>query len=317
MSDMKIALFIAILMVAPIPASGVESGTGNQPQKKAVVKPATPGKKTIMVFNLVPERGVDIGFTNILTEVVINEVSKLNRFTVLGQKHVDKMMVWEKEKQLKGCTDTECLVQIAGAIGAAFYVEGSIGTVGDSYVVTLKLIDAMEARVLERDTVKVEKNENKAMSAVESLVSRIMRKDTVPLSPPAASTMAPVATASKETAKPMPLYTKLGMGLTFSGIGVAGIGGVMTGLAYSANSDYKNGGSAQQMKDADDRRNLYNALAVTGYCLGGAMVVTGVVLWVLGEQKQTSPEKSTKVSSLTVTPVITGDLQMLSVGGGW
>jgi len=128
---------------------------------------------TLIVFDIVPERGIDRGLANALTEVVIDRVSKLKRYSVIGQKDLDKMMSWEQNKQLKGCTDTSCLIQIAGALGAAYYVEGSIGAVGDQYLVTLKLMDAGKVAIIERATEKVKKDENIIVGAVERMADAV------------------------------------------------------------------------------------------------------------------------------------------------
>ena len=129
---------------------------------------------TLIVFDIVPERGIDRGLANALTEVVIDRVSKLKRYSVIGQKDLDKMMSWEQNKQLKGCTDTSCLIQIAGAMGANYYVEGSIGAMGDGYFVTLKLMDTASVRIMERVTEQTKRDENAAVSAIRHCVDVIM-----------------------------------------------------------------------------------------------------------------------------------------------
>ncbi|MBI5528836.1 MAG: hypothetical protein HY897_21105, partial [Deltaproteobacteria bacterium] len=135
--------------------------------KKAVQNP------TLIVFDLVPERGIDRGLSNLLTELVIDRVSRMRRYSVMGQKDLDKMLSWEQNKQFKGCTDTSCLIQIAGALGAAYYVEGSIGNIGDQYLVTLKLMDANKVAIVERATEKTKKDENVIVGTVERMVDAI------------------------------------------------------------------------------------------------------------------------------------------------
>ncbi len=128
--------------------------------------PAAPAKPTLLVFNLVAEQGIEKSVTNLLTELIIDKVSKLNRYTVMGQKDLEKMVFWEQNKQLQGCTDSSCLVQIAGAMGASFYIEGSAGSVGSQYIITLKLIDAHKVEVVSRSTTRVKKDDDVMVETV-------------------------------------------------------------------------------------------------------------------------------------------------------
>ncbi|MBI5529678.1 MAG: hypothetical protein HY897_25410 [Deltaproteobacteria bacterium] len=113
------------------------------------------------------------GLANLMTEVIIDNVAKLNRYQVIGQKDIEKMVFWEQNKQLQGCNDTSCLVQIAGAMGAEYYVEGSVGAVGSQFVLTLKWIDAREISVLRRTTKIIEKNEDVLMRTVVPIVDEL------------------------------------------------------------------------------------------------------------------------------------------------
>ncbi len=52
-----------------------------------------------------------------------------------------------KSPELSGCTgDPSCLAPIARALGVDQLVAGTVGGLGDSYVVNLKLVDAVGAQ---------------------------------------------------------------------------------------------------------------------------------------------------------------------------
>ena len=86
------------------PAPSAPTPAEKRPERKPAPLP------TLLVFDLVAEKGVEAGHMNVLTEVVIDKVSKTKKYQVVGQKDLDKMLFWEQNKQLKGCTDTACLV---------------------------------------------------------------------------------------------------------------------------------------------------------------------------------------------------------------
>ena len=60
---------------------------------------------------------------------------------VMGSKEVDAMLGFEQKKQMAGCTDTSCMVAIGGALGVDKILMGSIGKLGNSYTLNLKLIN--------------------------------------------------------------------------------------------------------------------------------------------------------------------------------
>jgi len=307
-------------MLVSLPASA-------QSNKKPVEKPKP--KPTLIVFDIINERGVDKSMANLITELILDQVSRYGKYTVIGQKDLDKMLSWEQSKQLRGCNDTQCLVQIAGALGAEYYIEGSIGVMGDLYLVSLKYIDAINVKVLERSTEKVKKDENVVMSTVERQVEAL-------LSVALAGNVKDLAGGKGGVQlKPM---EKWGIGLTASGAGVAVIGGIMTLMASKSADEMRNATDPKEITDAAHKVDAYNAAAVTMYTVGGAAVVTGVVLWVLGatekpriksvglagvataKAKRSLPlpgDHNPPLTFSSFTPLIAPGFGGLSFGGEW
>ncbi|MBI5525304.1 MAG: hypothetical protein HY897_03150 [Deltaproteobacteria bacterium] len=284
-------------------------------------KPAQPPKKkaldgpTLLVFDLVNDAGVDKGVANTLAEMIIERITNLKKYNVVGQKDLDKMLFWEQNKQLKGCTDTACLVQIAGAMGAQYYVEGSIGVLADRYVVTLKLIEASNVRVLERVTQKVKKDDATLSRTIEPAVDVIMGLKTkeefaaMHEEKPAA-TPAPLGVA--KTVEPSEKFDKRfwGMTGTFTGIGVMAVGGVFAALSKKTADDYAAAGSQAELDDLAAKNGTYNTLAITGVVAGGLLAATGGVLWYLGADEKPA-------TAINVTPMLTPNAATLQVGGSW
>lgn len=128
---------------------------------------------SLIVFNIGAEEGVTKGKANMLTEILIDEITKLNKFKVMGQKDLDSMFFWEQNKQLKNCTDSSCLSEIAGAMGAEYYVEGSVGQMGDRYIIALKLINAHKVIVVNRLIKKVYKSDNALVDEMPKIVKEL------------------------------------------------------------------------------------------------------------------------------------------------
>ena len=94
-----------------------------------------------------------------------------------------------------------------------------------------------------------------------------------------------VSVKSKETTRlnltlerdyPMNPYKKYGYVTFFTGLGLAAFGGLATWQASEAANDYKSGNW-----DAKDRNGGWTAAMGVGYGVGGALMVTGIVLWAL------------------------------------
>jgi len=68
---------------------------------------------------------------------------------VMGSREVDAMLGYEQKKQMAGCTDTSCMVAIGGALGVDKILMGSVGKLGNSYTLNLKLINIKEGNIEE------------------------------------------------------------------------------------------------------------------------------------------------------------------------
>jgi TolB-like protein len=277
------------------------------------LKPSVPVEKppralpTLLVFDLVAEKGVEAGHMSTLTEIVIDKVSKTKKYQVVGQKDLDKMLFWEQNKQLKGCTDTACLVQIAGAMGAQFYIEGSVGGLASNYYITLKLIEASNVKVLERSTEKVGRDEQALARGIEKVINVVLG---IKIEEPPA-TAAPVAVA-KVASGPLGAFDKKFWGQVgvYSGIGFVVLGSVSWAIAKKAGDDFKAAGSQSAMDDLASQNDTYNALKLTGFIAGGLLAATGGVLWYMGANERAGV-------ALNVTPVLTPNAAALQVGGAW
>jgi len=75
----------------------------------------------------------------------VGAMRKEKGVSVLSPSEVATLLGFEKEKQLLGCSDTGCLSEIAGAMGADRLVSGTVGRVGKSLVVYISSVDSKKA----------------------------------------------------------------------------------------------------------------------------------------------------------------------------
>ncbi len=78
------------------------------------------------------------------------ELSCIERFDVISNADVKRIIALEGEKQSLGCSTESCVAELAGAMGANLVLFGDVTRLGEVRVVTLNLFDSQEARSLGR-----------------------------------------------------------------------------------------------------------------------------------------------------------------------
>jgi hypothetical protein len=85
--------------------------------------------------------GVQRETAQLLAEALAGELRRRPGVSVLTQADVAALLGVEKTRQMLGCTDSGCIAELGGALGADRVVHGSIGRVGGSLVVNLSALD--------------------------------------------------------------------------------------------------------------------------------------------------------------------------------
>lgn len=140
--------FTAVLAAAPAPAAPTPA-----PATPPAAPPAASAPRTLKLA--APGlQGVDVAqqkaqFLNDLFAEQLGSRSE-KRISVITQSEVGSLLGFERQKQLLGCSDgsSQCLAEISGALGVDGLVVGNVAKFGDSYAMTLKVIDAADGHPL-------------------------------------------------------------------------------------------------------------------------------------------------------------------------
>jgi len=89
--------------------------------------------------------GVPKETAQLLGDALAGELRKRSGISVLTQADLSALLGVEQTRQMLGCTETGCMAEIGGALGADRVVHGSLGRVGDSLVVNLSALDPRRA----------------------------------------------------------------------------------------------------------------------------------------------------------------------------
>ncbi|MFH0797663.1 MAG: hypothetical protein V2A65_11555, partial [Candidatus Omnitrophota bacterium] len=106
----------------------------------------------------------------------------------------------EQKFQLSGCTSTECVIKAGRLLGARKVFSGTIGKVGTTYVVTLKLFDIETGEIERIEEERCPKcEEDSLLDSVDRLSAKICG---LPTTPAPAGPALPVPTAELSPAPP-------------------------------------------------------------------------------------------------------------------
>lgn len=134
--------------------------------------------------------GDDLGSDTreLLNELLVTDVQhRLADRKVIAPSDIDALIGLERAKDLMGCDDAACAAEIGGALGAAYLVTGRLGILGESLVMTLKLINLKATSVESRVTQTVAtRDQGQIAAAITQMVADLAfdgKKGTPPPQP--------------------------------------------------------------------------------------------------------------------------------------
>jgi TolB-like protein len=121
--------------------------------------------------------GVSAATAANLTDLLSLELKKFKGLNVVSRSEIQAMLQYQTDKMVLQCSsDTSCLIEIGGALGVDYLVSGSIGRLGESLVVSLKLLSIHEAKVTSRVSETFEGDEGELVRALRFASQRLLGK---------------------------------------------------------------------------------------------------------------------------------------------
>lgn len=110
------------------------------------IMPVTAPKPTVAVMDLEAKEGVSLKTTQLLSDFLRNLLHKQEVFELVSRENLQSILK-EQKLQMTECTSDACIVKVGNLIGAKKMFAGSIGKVGNTYLVTIKLFDVETGRM--------------------------------------------------------------------------------------------------------------------------------------------------------------------------
>ena len=119
--------------------------------------------------------GVDEDLARNLTDIVTVELKRFKGLTVISRQEIQTMLQFEQQKQTMGCEDDiSCFAEIGAALGVHYLVIGSVGNLEGVYVINLKLLNIMSAKVVNRVTETYKGPQKNLVMAARAAVEQLM-----------------------------------------------------------------------------------------------------------------------------------------------
>lgn len=131
-------------------------------------------KSTVALIDLAPGEGVSKEMAANLSDYLRVQLLHAQMFTVVTRENIEDILK-EQKFQLSGLTKDE-LVKVGQLLGVQMVFTGSIGKVGPSYLITLKMIDVGSGEILKAETEKCTGNEEESLiNSIKKIVDKIIR----------------------------------------------------------------------------------------------------------------------------------------------
>ena len=133
---------------------------------------APPRRPRLAFLELQAGPGVPKEVAQTAGELLVVALSETAKFDVISRSDVKTILGYEAQAQLLGCGEASCMMDLGGALGAAFLVSGSLGKLGGELQMILSLIDVNHAQVARRVAQAVS-GEGALPSAIREAVGKL------------------------------------------------------------------------------------------------------------------------------------------------
>lgn len=110
---------------------------------------ATNVKIAVLAFSA---SGVDPTVAAAVTESVTAEVAVRGYFDPMSSSEIQTLLSVERQRQLIGCSEDNCMTELAGALGAPYVMSGSLVKLEGVFQLNIQVIDSRKSRTTGRST---------------------------------------------------------------------------------------------------------------------------------------------------------------------
>ena len=114
--------------------------------------PSFAERPRLVVLELAAGKDVDAATVSAVGDAITSLIAARGLFEVTSSQDVKTLLGVERQRQLLGCTESSCMAELTGALGARFVLSGTLGLLGDTWQLTLTTLDSARAQPIGRTT---------------------------------------------------------------------------------------------------------------------------------------------------------------------
>lgn len=131
-------------------------------------------KTNAAVMDLEAKEGITIGIASILSDSLRTHLLNTKKFTIVERENM-KQILKEQTFQLSGCTSDTCIVEAGQLLSVRKMFAGSIGKLGTTYVINLKIIDVQSGQIEKSEEEKCVRCEEDALpDSIKKIANKII-----------------------------------------------------------------------------------------------------------------------------------------------
>lgn len=108
-------------------------------------------KITAAVMDLEAKEGISSGVVSSITDYLRTQLVNTGKFDFVTRENMDQILK-EQNFQLSGCTSQECIIEVGKLMGVRKMFTGSIGKVGATYIVNIRIINVESGKIEKAET---------------------------------------------------------------------------------------------------------------------------------------------------------------------
>jgi hypothetical protein len=119
--------------------------------------------------------GLSSGMGLVIDELLLTELQS-SGFDAIGHDDLAALVDFEQQRDLLACDEASCMAELGNALGVPYLVAGSAAGFDDKVVLTVKLLDVRQSRVLAPASGMAEGGEQVILGLITKAVSDLIRQ---------------------------------------------------------------------------------------------------------------------------------------------
>ncbi len=247
-------------------------------------------RQGIVVWRLEAKEGVSEKNIDSISGFITAEAEQYSGLKAVSEADIHTILKGEEKRQQCGVDGTSCIAEIGSALGVPEAISGDLGRLGDYWMLNLRRINVRNANVVGRVGKQIKGDINALVEAIPGAVAELFGK-VAPEPEPALTQAEPIVQQKSQSG--MSTLNKAAFGTFFPGLAFVVLGGIGSWQTQAATDDV-NEARFNKLDSSDDesRHDSWQGVAIAGYAIGGAAMITGIALWIadaVGDRQESSP----------------------------